>query len=471
MRPGPGLVVMALAFISGARRASTSSSSSSNSLTIPTILATTTPTGVATAAVAAAAATGTTATINTAAPAFAIGTTIPSAASSSAAATLPSSYDSEQPSSSGRESSFNFNAGGGFSFLLPTLRRYDGSPGDAGGSPVVLAQNFDFYRRPAPAPDPDTALASSTRRARSLDEGRAGQGLEQSQGQGQGPGTESGASVPESSEATLLGEGNEEQGVPVQYASSRAFDEETETESDAEPDADVVADEDIFALVAEDDLLSEESFDRLIKLSEDAETEAAEEDDYNLAASLALTQQQQEQPQSQLQSQSQQEHEQEQEHQRQQQQQEEHQESDSQQQDEQSRLVDESVLHAEHNENSREQDEQHETAKENSNNNKRETGEERSRENDAYASHLIAVAQRDGGNLPAPAVGKTTSVAKVDGEANAEAAGSSVAVPVDYRKSILGTASSLTRLNPWISACDLAQPGTTGTDLQVSSTI
>lgn len=467
MRPGPGLVVMALAFISGARRASTSSSS--NSLTIPTILATTTTRTPTAAAVAAAAATGTTATINTAAPAFAIGTTIPSAASSSAAATLPSSYDSEQPSSSGRESSFNFNAGGGFSFLLPTLRRYDGSPGDAGGSPVVLAHNFDFYRRPAPAPDPDTALASSTRRARSLDEGRAGQGLEQSQGQGQGPGTESGASVPESSEATLLGEGNEEQGVPVQYASSRAFDEETETESDAEPDADVVADEDIFALVAEDDLLSEESFDRLIKLSEDAETEAAEEDDYNLAASLALTQQQQEQPQ--RQSQSQQEHEQEQEHQKQQQQQEEHQESDSQQQDEQSRLVDESVLHAEHNENSREQDEQHETAKENSNNNKRETGEERSRENDAYASHLIAVAQRDGGNLPAPAVGKTTSVAKVDGEANAEAAGSSVAVPVDYRKSILGTASSLTRLNPWISACDLAQPGTTGTDLQVSSTI
>lgn len=354
------------------------------------------------------------------------------------------------------------------------MRRYDGSPGDAGGSPVVAAHNFDFYRRPAPAPDPDTALASSTRRARSLDEGRAGQGQGQEQGLGQGPGTESGASVPESSEATLLGEGNEEQGVPVQYASSRAFDEETETESDAEPDADVVADEDIFALVAEDDLLSEESFDRLIKLSEDAETEAAEEDDYNLAASLDLTQQQQEQPQRQSQKRSQQEQEQESEqekqHQHQKQQEEEHQESESQQQDEQSRLVDESVLHAEHNENSREQ-ELHESGKENSNNNKRETGEERSRENDAYASHLIAVAQRDGGNLPAPAVGKTTSGAKADGEANAGAAGSSVAVPVDYRKSILGTASSLTRLNPWISACDLAQPGTTGTDLQVSSTV
>ncbi|KAM8713964.1 hypothetical protein ACLKA7_014169 [Drosophila subpalustris] len=423
MRPGPGLVVMALAFISGARRASTSSSSSSS-------LITTTTTTIRTLT-----------TTTTTPPAITPATTTTPAASRSAAATLPSSYDSRE--------SLNFiNAGGGFSFFqLPKV--LDGSPGDVPGrrpssserSPAHnLPLNFDFYRRPAlHAPDESfSSSSSSTRRVRSLDEGtRSASSHDAAQS------TESAAGAPESSEATLINEEAETEpeqepveeqaeqeeeevnsGLPVQYTSSRAFD--------ADAGADVVADEDIFALVAEDDLLSEESFDRLIKLNEEVD------EDYNLDASLALTQTQQQQPQQQPQ------------HPKDQQQE---QEPESQQQDE-IRLVDESVLHAQLNEKDTEVEDTN-----NNNNNKRETGEEgKSSGHDAYASHLIAIAQRDGGTSAATVATATPIKTSTT---------TTGATPVvDLKKSILGTATALTRLNPWISACDLAQPGTTGTDLQ-----
>ncbi|EDW01663.1 GH21564 [Drosophila grimshawi] len=430
MRPGPGLVVMALAFISGARRASTTnintntntisssgSGSSSSSLTI------TIPTATATPAIT------TTTTTRT-------------------RTTLPSSYDS---ATSGSRAG---GGGGGFSFLLSTLG--DGSPGYVAPARDSFELNFDFYPH---SRVPDEQLpAFSTRHARSLEAGSSSSSSrgtsDEARGRVVGAGTESAAGAPESSEATLISENENEEtetdreerqqqldeqeqeqeqddnrGLPVQYASSRAaFDE------DLEADTDAVADEDIFALVAEDDLLSEESFDRLIKLSEDADNAAAaaveEDEDYNLAASLALTRQQQ-----------QREH-----------------EPEPEQQDE-SRLIDESLLHAKHIENERE------TA--DSNNNKRETREQQEdraqkqeeiRVNDAYASHLIAIAQRDGGTLPSALA--TAAATTASGSSN-------VAAPVvDLRKSILGTATALTRLNPWISACDLAQPGITGTDLQ-----
>ncbi|XP_034104874.1 uncharacterized protein LOC117568376 [Drosophila albomicans] len=479
MRPGPGLVVMALAFISGARRASTSSSSSgssSSSLLLTTTGGTTTDSTTET---------GTRAT--TIPPAI----TTTTATLSATAATLPSTYDS----ASGSSESFNFNAGGGFTFLLPTF--HDGSPGDGGrpsssdtadhsnshhthshshtNTPIHSYAhhaddrpplNFDFYRRPtlhAPNDDDDdeSLLASSTRRARSVDEATRQAGGQDIDGRGtggggsgssSGGGTESAAVVPESSEATLISENDDVEpdteqeqeqerereednsGLPVQYASSRALEEDTDTEADA----DVVADEDIFALVAEDDLLSEESFDRLIKLSEDAETAAAEEEDYN----LSLTQPQQQPQSDQKLEQPELEPEPE-------------PEPESQQQDE-SRLVDESVLHAQHNEQHAEEE-----SISISNNNKRETGEERSRGNDAYASHLIAIAQRDGGTLAAAVATPTTT-----NPATTTTATTASKPAVDLKKSILGTATAITRLNPWISACDLAQPGITGTDLQ-----
>ncbi|KAH8371570.1 hypothetical protein KR093_008076 [Drosophila rubida] len=409
MRPGPGLVVMALAFISGARRASTSSSSSgsSSSSLLPT---TATARATATGLTGIPTPTATTATATTIPPAITTTATL-----SARAATLPSTYDS----TSGSES-FNFNAGGGLTFLLPQFR--DGSPGDGGRSHSSdtaghsrhnshsrsyaedrAALNFDFYRRPTlhapPGNDDEPPLASSTRRARSVDE------------------------------ATRQAGGHDDNsGLPVQYASSRAVDEDAETDAEA----DVVADEDIFALVAEDDLLSEESFDRLIKLSEDAETAAADEEDYSVALTQPLSKspEQEQEPESEP-------------------------EAESQQQDE-SRLVDESVLHAQHNE--RQQHEQDErSSSNNNNNNKRETGEERSSGNDAYASHLIAIGQRDGGG---------TAAAAVATPASPTTAATATAPVVDLKKSILGTATAITRLNPWISACDLAQPGTTGTDLQ-----
>ncbi|ALC42010.1 CG33988 [Drosophila busckii] len=251
--------------------------------------------------------------------------------------------------------------------------------------------SFDFYRRPG-----DEALyASSTRRARSFDEA-AGAGL----------------SAPESSEATLLDEEQDNSGLPVQYASSRAFDDQP--------------DEDIFALVAEDDLLSEESFDRLIKLSEDADNAVAErererereqeqeEEDY----SLTLTPQRDES---------------------------------------QHQPVDESerVLPAE-------QKQSNSSSSSSNSNKKRDTaGEaELGSRDDAYASHLIAVGGQDGG-VETAAASITTKIANTNINTT-----TTTATPVDLKKSILGTATALTRLNPWISACDLAQPGTTGIDLQ-----
>ncbi|TDG47755.1 hypothetical protein AWZ03_005899 [Drosophila navojoa] len=401
MRPGPGLVVMALAFISGARRASTTNTISSGSSSSSGRSITTTTPGTTT--------TGTDTTTQS-------------------ATHLPSSYDS---TSSGEA------VGGGFSYLLPGL--HDGSPGDAPAHILPLLQ-FDYYqRRPALHPPDETV-----RRARSLERGR---GTES---------TATAAGAPESSESTLISGRDEEQeqeqeqereqeeeeqednsGLPVQYASSRAFDEE--------------ADEDIFALVAEDDLFSEESFDRLIKLSEDA---ATEEEDYN----QALSQQQQEQEQEQEQEQDQQQ-EQEQEKQRETERERQQERARETVQHDESRLVDESVLHAQHNENENKKQKEKESYS-GSNNNKRETREEQEhRVNDAYASRLIGLGQRDGGTNPTTAT-ETTSGATGESSANGG--------PVDLRRSILGSATALTRLNPWISACDLAQPGSTGTDLQVS---
>ncbi|XP_030386405.1 uncharacterized protein LOC115633116 [Scaptodrosophila lebanonensis] len=450
MRPGPGLVVMALAFISGARRGSTSSSSSSSS----------------------------------------------SSTSGSSAATLPSTYDSTTESAE-----TNLKSGSG-SFLLPTFLLGGGSTFDGGGGVRALrppqqqdqqqdsdqgqaAFGFDSHRRPAHAAPlhlqlpshlrlhyDDPRARTELRRVRSLESGQSDDSASASDIVGRAGGTEvaatgkgaavSAAQGPESSEATLLEEGTTDEeddseaassgGLPVQFPSQandeslRGFDE----------------DADIFALVAEGDLLSEESFDHLVKLSEYATNEeddkiadTNEDADYSssssssgLAARLTLgaasenellplesykevetdtetdpeTDPQTKQPQR-VESQP--------------------------NNDRDEREHQEPQLLRGGNSNSNI----------GSNNNKREANELPLPKQSVgvYAARLVG--QQNGG-IAAP----DQSAAVVD-KISSESATVKRLGALELKKSILGTTSPLTRLNPWISACDLAQPGT-GTDLQ-----
>ncbi|XP_016972530.1 uncharacterized protein LOC108039883 [Drosophila rhopaloa] len=427
MRPGPGLVVMALAFISGARRGSSSSISS----------ATATPTAAAAVATSAAAATAAAAAAAAASSAAAAGATTSDGGGrgrgrggggGGVATTLPSTSESSSSSSS----SFARSSG---SYLLP----------------IFLPHHLDFALQFHPQLPPreysqyqahseswiTSRIADRRQQRRRRREssssrdiaGRAG-------GTGLGLATGGGTAVTagtEFGEANNNEETEEDRGLTVQFPSSQAYDE----------------DQDIFALVAEDDLLSEESFDRLIKLNEDAD-----EEDYNLQQQQQQLQRQQQpeaeteidtEPESETETETETETEREAET-------ETETETEQQQQDE-SRLIDEGVL--QHNDNSNSHSKEFANSYDNNNNKREASGHIL----DAQTAQLIG--HKDNS---LSAVATTESAGAGAGAADSSTT-TSLPAPVDLKKSILGTATSLTRLNPWISACDLAQPGT-ATDLQ-----
>ncbi|XP_044248935.1 uro-adherence factor A [Drosophila takahashii] len=392
MRPGPGLVVMALAFISGARRGSSSSIFSS---------ATAAPT--AAAAATSAAATATASAAATSATAGAAG------GARGRATALPSTGESSSSSSS--SSSFVRSSG---SYLLP----------------IFLPHHLDFglHFQPQLPPKGEYYQHSESWVADRRQQQQRRRRRESSSRDIAGRAGGTGAPGRDQQQEEQQEEQEEDQesphrGLTVQFPSSQAYDDE---------------DQDIFALVAEDDLLSEESFDRLFKLNEDAD-----EEDYKQQQPQAETEIDTE-PESETETEREAETETETET-------EAETETEQQQQDE-SRLIDEGVLqHSEHSHSKELFANSQYSYDNNNNNNKRE----------ASSGHILDA-------QTAQLIGhKDNSLSAV---ATTESAGSSstttsLPAPVDLKKSILGTATSLTRLNPWISACDLAQPGT-ATDLQ-----
>ncbi|KMY96416.1 uncharacterized protein Dsimw501_GD24924 [Drosophila simulans] len=418
MRPGPGLVVMALAFISGARRGSSSSISS----------ATATPTAAATSAAAAAAAAAT------------------SAASTSAAAAANTAGARKRGRSGGGV------GGGGVATTLPSTGESSSSSFvRSSGSyllPIFLPHHLDFALQFHPQLPPreysqgrahseswaSSRIADRLQQRRRRRESSSSRDIAGRAGGTGGSGADTGGLAVTAGHSTESSEANnqeddEDRGLTVQFPSSQAYDE----------------DQDIFALVAEDDLLSEESFDRLIKLNEDAD-----EEDYNLQQqNLPQHKQQQQQPGAETEIDTEPESETETETETEAETEAEvevERETEQQQQDE-SRLIDEGVL--QHSDHSNSHSKEFAISYDNNNNKREASGHIL----DAQTAQLIG--HKDN---TVPAVASTES-------AGASSITTSLPAPVDLKKSILGTATSLTRLNPWISACDLAQPGT-GTDLQ-----
>ncbi|XP_052838982.1 LOW QUALITY PROTEIN: uncharacterized protein LOC128254162 [Drosophila gunungcola] len=429
MRPGPGLVVMALAFISGARRGSSSSISS----------ATATPT--ATAATSAAAA------ISAAATSAAGATTSDGGGSrggrgrgGGVATTLPSTGESSS-------SSFVRSSG---SYLLPIFLPHHFEFALHFQHPQLPPREYSQYQQAHSESWISSRIADRRQQRRRRREsssssrdiaGRAGgtgAGVGAAKGgpAAAGLGVTAGTEFGDQQEADP--EAEQDRGLTVQFPSSQAYDE----------------DQDIFALVAEDDLLSEESFDRLIKLNEDAD-----EEDYNL--------QRQQQPETETEidtepeAESETETETETETEREAETETET-ETEQQQQDE-SRLIDEGVL--QHNDNGNSNSNGHSKEFANSydnNNNKREAS---GHILDGQTAQLIG--HKDN-SLSAVATTESAGASNSNSKqsnSDSTTTTTSLPAPVDLKKSILGTATSLTRLNPWISACDLAQPGT-ATDLQ-----
>ncbi|XP_017024839.1 uro-adherence factor A [Drosophila kikkawai] len=418
MRPGPGLVVMALAFISGARRGSSSGISS----------ATATPTPTSTAA-GDGGSRGAEGRGNDRGGGSARG---------EGSTTLPST---------GESSSFVRSSG---SYLLPIFLPHHLDlalqfgprlpPGDYHHQQQQQHQHQHDHAHTESWISSRIADRRQRRRRRDSSSssrdiaGRAGgtetvtgtgtvTGIVSSKGSGTAAVT---AGTAESSEEEQ--EEDRDPGLPVQFPSSQAFDE----------------DEDIFALVAEDDLLSEESFDRLIKLNEDADEEdykqqpqPAEEAETEIDTETEPERENETETETETETEREAEADTE-------------TETEQQQQDE-SRLIDEGVL--QHSDNSHSHSPESANSYDN-NNNKREAS---GRILDAQTAQLIG--HKDN-SLSAVA---TTESAGASSSSSSTT--TTLPAPVDLKKSILGTASSLTRLNPWISACDLAQPGT-ATDLQ-----
>ncbi|KAH8234256.1 hypothetical protein KR038_004884 [Drosophila bunnanda] len=420
MRPGPGLVVMALAFISGARRGSSSGISS----------ATATPTPTSTAA--------------------------------------------GDGGSRGAEGRGNDRGGGGSargegSTTLPSTGESSSFVRSSGSYllPIFLPHHLDLALQFGPRLPPgdyhhqqhqqqqqhqhdhahteswiSSRIADRRQRRRRRDSssssrdiaGRAG-GTETVTGTGIGTGIAASKGSGTAAVTAGTAESSEEEqeedrdpGLPVQFPSSQAFDE----------------DEDIFALVAEDDLLSEESFDRLIKLNEDIDEEdykqqpqPAEEAETEIDTEPEPEPERESETETETETETEREADTE-------------TETEQQQQDE-SRLIDEGVL--QHTDNSNSHSPEPANSYDN-NNNKREAS---GRILDAQTAQLIG--HKDNS---LSAVATTESAGAISSGSSTT---TTLPAPVDLKKSILGTASSLTRLNPWISACDLAQPGT-ATDLQ-----
>ncbi|XP_037953057.1 probable serine/threonine-protein kinase DDB_G0282963 [Teleopsis dalmanni] len=250
MRPGPGLVVMALAFISGARRGSTSTSSKISSS-------------------------------STSSSSSSFTSTSNSEAQISSTSIFPSYLGgggvltpTDTPTTHQRERTFhstneNTNTNNNNNNINNNNFYYSNYPPHALILPEHLRQHYDNPRARADTLSPsgsssrvtkETRIARSIRTANSKDDrssdivGRAGGG------------TITDSDLSDSSVADSSTSEGTSEGLLVQFPShsadsSRSFDED-----------------DIFALVAEDDLLSEESFDRLSRLTNDKISYINEED-------------------------------------------------------------------------------------------------------------------------------------------------------------------------------------------------
>lgn len=432
MRPGPGLVVMALAFISGAWRGSTSSkiSSSSSASSSPSLT------------------TSTSASY--------------SSSSSSSSSTEQQQQQQQQPSIL-----FPLFLGGGGVIYQTTDSKYKHKESEYS---ATSANDHNFYHNTYPPPPPvqpqQPPLATTAQQQLQLPaelkssiltevlyqkqpqfETNRNYHLQHKRSSNNNQVTsvaleeDSSVSVADSTEAI-------DKALPVQYPSqssdsSRSFDED-----------------DILALVAEDDLLSEESFDRLSKLNEEEDEDKIgyiNEDDYSGGTESGLVGGGEETEEASIAA------------------------AAAAQKDISLNLDVADVVEQEESDHQEEQTQsstlqpsfKHELNAANENN-----------ENNIYAASLV--------------IDKDKQITETESEPEQEpeqqhqsfsqivekvnhhtptiysAAQTAIETAVENhsighkKRSIFESAVPLTRLNPWISACDLAQPGT-ATDLQVSS--
>ncbi|XP_065368860.1 serine-rich adhesin for platelets [Calliphora vicina] len=502
MRPGPGLVVMALAFISGARRGSTSSISSKTTTTSspppPTlqILTTTTPassltlfqTTVTTSPTSSSSfsfISSTTTTTSTSTPPPTTGDTITTTSSPPPLlSTQPINiYENfgffGSPLFKEQENDHQYHLSKRpkqpvpFNFFNTFFTRnsYNSYPSTSNyfahtyPLPSHLTQHYDD---PRARTESNTALHSAkhTRRATTKSRRRRKRRTRSANVNYRGSGTGSDdaienlndsddtltsltTAVDSSSDSALSDQTTLARGLPVHFPSLTAADSSRSLDED-----------DIFALVAEDDLLSEESFDHLVKLTNDKIGDTNEED-YSSGTETVVesssgsgsgapdnahdTTDQQNAIEDFVRV-----------HQHQQQQQQQQQEPEPDQQQD-------------HNEHPQLQDDD-----DGDNGTKEKPNEDHDSEQDdvdtVYTAHLVgnsnekvvSVAETDSTHSSDPdkvekenklvtATTKTTTTTTTHPKAELDS-------PNRYH-TILGSNFALTRLNPWISACDLAQPG------------
>ncbi|KAI8128730.1 hypothetical protein CVS40_1616 [Lucilia cuprina] len=493
MRPGPGLVVMALAFISGARRGSTSSISSKTTTTSsppPTlqILTTTTPassltlfqTTVTTSPTSSSSfsfISSTTTTTTTSTPPTTTGDTITT--TSSPPTTQPiqiyenfgyfgSHIIKEQENDHQIHLSKRPKEPVPFNFFNTFFTRnsYNSNPSTSNyfaytyPLPSHLTQHYDD---PRARTESNTVLHSAkhTRRANAKFRRRRKRRTRSANVSYRGSGTGSDdatenlndsddtltsltTAVDSSSDSVLSDQTTLARGLPVHFPSLTAADSSRSLDED-----------DIFALVAEDDLLSEESFDHLVKLTNDKIGDTNEED-YSSGTETVVESSSGSgsgAPDNVLDAPDQQnaiedfvrEH-------RQQQQQQEH--------DQQ---------HEDHKENP-----QHQDDNVGDNGNKQKPNRNHDSEQDdvdtIYTAHLVGNSNEKVVSLAeTDSTHSSDPVRAIEKEDNLVRATTTTTTTTKHPKAeldspnryhtILGSHFALTRLNPWISACDLAQPG------------
>lgn len=481
MRPGPGLVVMALAFISGARRGSTSSISSKTTTTSsspppPTPpITTTTLTLIAPASLTLPTKTSATSTSSSSTSSF-IATT----------STLPPPIDiyenfgyfgsqqlDDHPHKRPKEPQpFNFfNTFYNNNFRLTSSSSSSNSPSI---NSYPSTSNYFTYTYPLPShltqhyDDPRARSESNTvsqsvkhtrrtnkkfrrrrkRKTRSANVNYRGSGagsddinenLNDSDDTLTSTAVESNSG---SSDSVLSEQTTQVRGLPVHFPTLTAADSSRSLDED-----------DIFALVAEDEFLSEESFDHLARLTNDKIGDTNEEDYSSGTESVVESssgsgsgalenvhdiQQQLQKPQ------------------------------------QQQKVVEDFIrIHEQSQKQQQQQNEDPQLSDDNGDTEKPEEDHESEQDNieTSYSAHLlsnkndkvVSVADDDSTHSLDQDQQQHEQIVATTNTQQAEL------VNPDRYHSILESNYPLTRLNPWISACDLAQPGpSSAPDLQVS---
>ncbi|XP_017482295.1 PREDICTED: suppressor protein SRP40-like [Rhagoletis zephyria] len=426
MRPGPGLVVMALAFISGARRGSTSTSSKSSSSTTSTssTFFTSTPLDNSPEPT----------TPSLLFPAYLGGGGVPTVESKAS----PNHPQQEAEGKKYHIENYNYLYKS-FLYLPPFAPPIEGTTHDVQHLRLETLSGLKSSSR----------ATRQTRIIRDLTEDESNQKKEIDGGggnadtsagsnvskRGSGVGSESGSGYDiedgptstedktnEFNEAASTSASRDSQGLPVKFASnpsdaSQSFDED-----------------DILALVAEDDLLSEESFDRLTKFTNDKlgyvivdDYDASNKDSISGVSESSLTSAVEDDEQ--------------------------HPQDHNYTANERNTGIEIGIVEND--------DFQHE---EEHANEKNEVKINVKTNINQYAKENVYSGQKE--NNYKLAIGDISYVAAIsdNGLSHTIAADSDISVP-NTKWSIFESESPLTRLNPWISACDLAQPGT-APDLQ-----